>query len=375
MSNESENIYETQTVYKKTSTGKIQQWRAWVETTATGFLLKVESGQTDGKLTETAGQVIDEGKQKRTAQEQAIFEANSKLSKKRDEAYFDTIEAAKTQVKLLPMLAHSFTKRKHNINYPAIVQRKFDGVRCLARLNSDGTVTLMSRKGKEFAHLNHIKADVAANNSNTNLILDGEIYSDTLTFQELVGLVKRVTLKPGNDEQMLEVSLRVYDCVELNNEADFTDRYLTITNLTEGAEYLSLVENVRVSTESEIHAAQARFVEEGYEGAMVRNLTGAYAIGKRSANLQKVKTFLDGEYLIVGFTQGTGNETGCVIWECHTPAGQPFGVRPRGTQEDRKVLFQNGSDYIGRQLTVRYQELTDDGVPRFPVGIAIRDYE
>ena len=130
-----------------------------------------------------------------------------------------------------------------------------------------------------------------------------------------------------------------------------------------------------MSTESEIHAAQARFVEEGYEGAMVRNLTGAYAIGKRSANLQKVKTFLDGEYLIVGFTQGTGNETGCVIWECHTPAGQPFGVRPRGTQEDRKVLFQNGSDYIGRQLTVRYQELTYYGVPRFPVGIAIRYYE
>ena len=376
MSNESENIYETQTVYKKTSTGKIQQWRAWVESTATGFLLKVESGQTDGKLTETAGQVIDEGKQKRTAQEQAIFEANSKLKKKRDEAYFDTIEAAKTQVKLLPMLAHSFTKRKHNINYPAIVQRKFDGVRCLARLNSDGTVTLMSRKGKEFPHLNHIKADVAANNSDQALVLDGELYSDTLTFQELVGLVKRVTLKPGNDEQMLEVSLRVYDCVHMmNGSADFTERYQIIANLTDGAEYLSLVENVRVSTESEIHAAQARFVEEGYEGAMVRNLTGTYAIGKRSANLQKVKTFLDGEYLIVGFTEGTGNETGCVIWECHTPAGQPFGVRPRGTQEDRKVLFQNGSDYIGQRLTVRYQELTDYGVPRFPVGIAIRDYE
>ena len=375
MSNESENIYETQTVYKKTSTGKIQQWRAWVESTATGFLLKVESGQTDGKLKETAGRVIDEGKQKRTAQEQAIFEANSKLNKKRDEAYYDTIESAQNEVKLLPMLAHPFTKRKHNIDYPAIVQRKFDGVRCLARLNSDGTVTLLSRKGKEYPHLNHIKADVAANNSNTNLVLDGELYSDTLTFQELVGLVKRVTLKPGNDEQMLEVSLRVYDCVELNNEADFTDRYQTITNLTEGAEYLSLVENVRVSTESEIHAAQARFVEEGYEGAMVRNLTGAYAIGKRSANLQKVKTFLDGEYPIVGFTQGTGGETGCVIWECSTSDGQTFRVRPRGTQEDRKVLFQNGSNYIGQQLTVRYQELTDDGVPRFPVGIAIRNYE
>ena len=376
MSNESENIYETQTVYKKTSTGKIQQWRAWVETTATGFLLKVESGQTDGKLTETAGQVIDEGKQKRTAQEQAIFEANSKLKKKRDKAYFDTIEAAQTQVKLLPMLAHKFTKRKHNINYPAIVQRKFDGVRCLARLNSDGTVTLLSRGGKEYPHLNHIKADVAANNRDQALVLDGELYSDTLTFQELVGLVKRVTLKPGNAEQMLEVSLRVYDCVHIMNaSADFADRYQMITEITNGAEYLSLVENVRVSTESEIYAAQARFVAEGYEGAMVRNLAGAYAIGKNSANLQKVKSFLDGEYPIVGFTEGTGGETGCVIWECQTPDGQTFRVRPRGTQEDRKVLFQNGSDYVGQQLTVQYQELTDDGVPRFPVGIAIRDYE
>lgn len=375
MSNESESIYETQTVYKKTSTGKIQQWRAWVERTETGYLLKVESGQTDGKLTETVGQVIDEGKQKRTAEEQAIFEANSKLKKKRDEAYFDSIEAAQTQVKLLPMLAHPFDKRKHNINYPAIVQRKFDGVRCLAVLNSDGSVKLLSRKGKEYPHLQHIKADVWENNDDTNIVLDGELYSDTLTFQQLVGLVKRVTLKPGNDQQMYEVSLRVYDCVDLNNEADFTDRYQTITNITNGATYLSLVENVRVDNEEEIHAAQARFVEEGYEGAMVRNLTGAYAIGKRSANLQKVKTFLDGEYPIVGFTQGTGGETGCVIWECSTSDGQTFRVRPRGTQEDRKVLFENGSDYVGQQLTVRYQELTDDGVPRFPVGIAIRDYE
>ena len=371
----SEIIHETKIVYKKTSTGKIQQWRAWVETTDTGYLLKVESGQTDGKLTETAGQVIDEGKQKRSAREQAIFEATSKLSKKRDEAYFDTIEDAQTKVKLLPMLAHSFTKRSHNITYPAIVQRKFDGVRCLAVLNKDGTVSLMSRKGKEFPHLNHIRKDIAANNSNESIVIDGELYSDTLTFQELVGLVRRETLKEGNDEQMFEVSLRVYDCIDLNNEADFKDRYVTITAITSGAEYLSLVENMRVTNENQIHKYQAQFVEEGYEGAMVRNLTGAYAIGKRSANLQKVKTFLDDEFEIVGFTQGTGGETGCVIWICKTKDGKEFNVRPRGTREERKEYFQNGDDYIGKMLTVRYQELTDDGIPRFPVGISIRDYE
>ena len=375
MSSESKNTYETQIVYKKTSTGKIQQWRVWVEATPTGYLLKVESGQTGGKLKETAGQIIDVGKQKRTAKEQAIFEANSKLSKKRDEAYFDTIEEAQTQVKLLPMLAHPFTKRKHNINYPAIVQRKFDGVRCLAVLNSDKTVTLMSRKGKEFPHLEHIKKDVLANNKNQFLVLDGELYSDTLTFQELVGLVKRVTLKPGNDKQMFEVSLRVYDCVNTKKTDNFQDRYLDIMGITHGAQYLSLVENIGVYNETQVHEAQRRFVEEGYEGAMVRNLIGPYAIGKRSPDLQKVKTFLDGEYEIVGFSEATGNDAGTVIWECKTPEGLTFRARPRGTREARKELYQNGNDYIGKQLTVRYQELTDDGVPRFPVGITIRDYE
>jgi len=375
MSSESKNTYETQIVYKKTSTGKIQQWRVWVEATPTGYLLKVESGQTGGKLKETAGQIIDVGKQKRTAKEQAIFEANSKLSKKRDEAYFDTIEEAQTQVKLLPMLAHPFTKRKHNINYPAIVQRKFDGVRCLAVLNSDKTVTLMSRKGKEFPHLEHIKKDVLANNKNQFLVLDGELYSDTLTFQELVGLVKRVTLKPGNDKQMFEVSLRVYDCVNTKKTDNFQDRYLDIMGITHGAQYLSLVENIGVYNETQVHEAQRKFVEEGYEGAMVRNLIGPYAIGKRSPDLQKVKTFLDGEYEIVGFSEATGNDAGTVIWECKTPEGLTFRARPRGTREARKELYQNGNDYIGKQLTVRYQELTDDGVPRFPVGITIRDYE
>ncbi|MDA8837768.1 hypothetical protein N9N26_00725 [Candidatus Poseidoniales archaeon] len=375
MTSDSEITYETQIVYKKTSTGKIQQWRAWVEKTPTGYLLKVESGQTGGKLKETAGQVIDVGKQKRTAEEQAIFEAKSKLKKKRDEAYYDTVEEAQTQVKLLPMLAHPFTKRKHNITYPAYVQRKFDGVRCLAVLNSDKTVTLLSRKGKEFPHLEHIKKDVLANNKNQSLVLDGELYSDTLTFQELVGIVKRVTLKPGNDKQMLEVSLRVYDCVNTRKTDDFQVRYLDITEITHGAKYLSLVENILVDNEAQIHEAQRKFVEEGYEGAMVRNLNGPYAIGKRSPDLQKVKTFLDGEYEIVGFSEATGNDAGTVIWECKTPEGLTFRVRPRGTREARTEQYQNGNDYIGKQLTVRYQELTDDGVPRFPVGITIRDYE
>ena len=58
-----------------------------------------------------------------------------------------------------------------------------------------------------------------------------------------------------------------------------------------------------------------------------------------------------------------------------TEEGELFKARPKGTREQRTLWFDNADSYIGATLTVRYFEMTDDGIPRFPVGIAIRDYE
>ena len=356
--------------YKKSSTGKMVQWRGWTENDT----YYVESGQVDGKKTTTAG-VKCIGKQKRSDVEQAAFELNAKLNKKKDDGYLNDLEAAKTHVIMLPMLAHSFDKRKYSISYPCIVQRKFDGVRCFAM--PDGR--LLSRKGKEFPHLNHLRADQDGKMLQVVTTFDGELYSDEMTFQELVGLVKRVTLKDGDDERMKLIKLRVYDChLSSNPNLDFVYRSYWLSEefrkdsaLPSGWE---LVENFHANNEDDIYRLQKQFIEEGYEGAMVRNYEGAYALGKRSANLQKVKTFLDGEYKIVGYEQGVGKEEGCVIWKCET-ASYIFSVRPKGTQAQRQEWFNNASQYIGKMLTVKYQELTDGGIPRFPVGISVRDYE
>jgi len=64
-----------------------------------------------------------------------------------------------------------------------------------------------------------------------------------------------------------------------------------------------------------------------------------------------------------------------VVWICETAKGQRFKCRPKGTQADRRDKYRNRQKYFGKMLTVKYQELTNDGIPRFPVGIAIRDYE
>ena len=67
-------------------------------------------------------------------------------------------------------------------------------------------------------------------------------------------------------------------------------------------------------------------------------------------------------------------EVELVIFTVVTDDGKAFNVRPRGTVEQRRVWLEETDNLTGALLTVRYQELSEDSIPIFPVGIAIRDY-
>ena len=90
----------------------------------------------------------------------------------------------------------------------------------------------------------------------------------------------------------------------------------------------------------------------------------------------KLKSFKDDEFEIVGFKEGKGNDKNTIIFTCKIKnSSKTFEVRPRGTRDERTKMFDNGNSYIGKKMTVKYFELTDEGIPRFPVGVAVRDYE
>jgi len=182
-----------------------------------------------------------------------------------------------------------------------------------------------------------------------------------------------------SDEELLkEVSFRLYDMLDPKyRQAGFQKRYDDLKKIlgSKPPKNLILTENFVINDPSEVKTLHDQFVNEGYEGIMIRNKAGEYGINKRSKNLQKFKEFFDQEYEIVGYEEGTGNDAGTVIWICMTENGDIFKTRPRGSREERAKYFKNGDAYIGATLTVRYFELTDDGVPRFPVGVAIRNYE
>lgn len=247
---------------------------------------------------------------------------------------------------ILPMLAHKWEDRKRYIQEPFYVQPKLDGVRILVS-NKGG----ISRTGKIVRGTAHWGKDLKDGE-----YLDGECYVHGMSFEDITSAFK-------THPETLE--FHVFDYYDVNRPyISFEERMKWAT-----------VKTKKVHKKDDIMTVHNTFVNQGYEGIMIRNTDGIYEPGKRSNNLLKFKTFETEEFKIVGVHEGTGRDVGTPVWECETGSGDRFSVRPEGTMEKRRDAFENSKTIIGKFLTVRYQNMTSAGVPRFPVGIAIRDYE
>jgi len=364
------------TLYCKSKTGKTQVWNIQV----IGSTIRVSYGYQDGAVTVnektiTTGKNIGK-KNETTPEQQATSEARSTWDKKKTGGYAESLDdahvpgvadaaAVAAHEAILPMLAHDYHKRGKDIKFPCFVQPKLDGVRCIFK---NGVLT--SRQGKVFPNMEHITQDL----KDVDLVLDGELYSNTLNFQQFVGLVRKKKHNDAEKQLLRQVKFHVYDCV---NDKPFSERNEAINELFSKRLYAFseplLTEECK--SKEDLKKFHDKYVADGKEGLIIRNKDGLYQLAARSKDLQKYKEFEDAEYKVTGFTDGEGSEKGLVIWICETSAGKSFHVRPRGTHEARAEIFNEAKDYVGKSLTVRYQELTEEGIPRFPVGIAFRDYE
>ena len=270
-----------------------------------------------------------------------------------------------------PMLAHQYENKKKEIKFPCFVQPKLDGVRCVVVNNK-----LYSRNGNRFPELPHIENELSSLNKD-NLILDGELYTDDINFEKIVGLVKKFKKSEEDEKNSEKIYLNVFDYID--NKLPYEQRMKNLDNFFEknkNMKYIKQVKTEECKNQEAIYDFLEKYTKEGYEGVIIRNKKGNYEENSRSVNLQKLKKFIDEEFEIIDYTTpDTGKEVGCVIWICKTKDGKKFNVRPSGNYQERKNLYKNAKKFIGKMLTVRYQELTNGKVPRFPVGVAIRDYE
>ena len=364
-----------ETLYGIAKSGSVYEWRIYVahNENDTGTI-HISRGLIDGKK-HTTQETIHTGKNlgkvnATTAVGQAIFNAESKRNKKLDSGYDYTIEGSRAKYNdlLKPMLAQSYEKHKKKLMYPCYAQPKLDGIRCLARRQGD-VVTLYSRQGKVLdlvPHINEALLEVL----NDGQCADGELYTHGWDFQKIISAIKKT------NENTPGIQYHIYDLPDMQDRSKtFVNRFNSFARgrIGTAADCLVSVMTPLIRTEEALMAYEEMCCNEGYEGIMARNIQSKYLFGYRSKDLLKVKRFLDAEYKIIDFTHGSSIELECCIFICETPEGERFNVRPVGTHEERKVMYKNGASYVGKLLTVKYQELSNDNVPRFPVGLHIRE--
>ena len=367
-----QNIVSLDPLYKRDSKGKVRVWMMEV-----GFNndneagIRTISGLVDGQ-TVTSEWNLTEAKNvgrsnATTAKTQAEFEAQAEWTKNVDKDYFVDANDIDSYTAFKPMLAHDFTKTPVT---SGITQPKLDGIRMV--VNSRG---LYSRSNKEIVAVPHI-AEALADfiKDHPTVTLDGELYNHELkdNFQKITSLVRKTVNLGANElaESKELVQYHIYDMFDsANPDMTFMQRYNWIQKnvhlVNKKAVGIHLVPVAICETSEEIDVMYGEYTQAGYEGQMIRQ--DAVYENKRSKGLLKRKEFITEEYEVVEVHEGQGNWAGYAKRLTLKMAdGTTFSSGIRGSQAKLKELLENPNiDWA----TCRYFELSNDGVPRFPVTI------
>ena len=284
-----------------------------------------------------------------------------------------------------PMLAHKFNPDK--AVFPALLQPKLDGVRCV--FTKEGA---FSRTGKEFKNVDHIKETLKPLFKQYPYVkLDGELYNHELKddFEKIISLVRKTkpTFEHRKEAEKL-VQYHVYDIIPLKHvqRAAYEERLDNLIDIIAERTYdghfidndhVRLTKTVYIENINEAKEWHEKFLNEGYEGSIYRNPDGPYK-GTRSWDLMKFKDFHDAEATIINYEVGKGKREGTLgKFIMQDGDGNIFGCPPgKGyNYKEMKDMLKNIHKYMGQVATFTYFQRTQAGSYRHPLFKCIRDYE
>jgi bifunctional non-homologous end joining protein LigD len=220
-----------------------------------------------------------------------------------------------------------------------LLERKFDGERCVAR-KRDGDVRLESRTGKALtATYPEVRAALVTQQAR-ELLLDGEVVAfqgDQTSFSRLQ---QRLGTSAPSPEQIAAypVVYCVFDVLEINGEV--------LTQLPLDERRARLIQAIRPSAALQLSEAwrdnaQRRFDEacqSGWEGLIAKRASAPYVSG-RSKDWLKLKCVWEQEFVIGGYTDPSGSRT-------------DFGALLVGYHEDGRLRYAGkvGTGYNAARL-------------------------
>jgi len=358
-------------------------------------------GQNNGKL--MGPDLITHTSKNRgeTFFDKALGVMKSKYNSKIKEKYHRITEIQ--EISIEGMKGYNYDeKTKNKINFPAYIQPKLDGVRMLASLDSEGNISLDSYSSKsKYTQITPITEQLKSffKFLDVDDIIDGELYTKNLSFDIISGLAR--TIKGALPETIDLLEFHMFDIIKFDKscgaksyDVPYDERFERLRKLRH--EWLKsnklkkcklvLVPTYIVENHDEIEEYTDNFINEGYEGSMIKNISNGASKGSkrfnssiyefgRSYNILKYKKFFDAEVTIIGFKEGKGIQEGMMIPLVKDSNGNEFYITLEVPHEQRRLWFDHPDMVIGKQATIEYQEITATGKPRFGKLKTIRDYE
>lgn len=354
-------------IFKRGVDGKIRQWNYVVEPNTGRW--KVLSGIMGGTPTESTWKQAKPkniGKANQTtAHQQAMLEGNAKREEKL-RAEYRTNVADIDNVPRGPMLAATYTG---NLDFTKGVwcQPKLDGIRAL--ITKDSAITRSLQPHTNVGHIMEAMRPVF--DAYPLMPFDGELYNHDHkdNFNKLIRMVRKVDLD-ADLKREVETTLQYHIYDVALPEFSFRQRAEALKAIGDlffpNHPIIKIVPTFKCGSQEFLDGMNGDFLTQGYEGQMIR-LDTPYEWDTRSKGLLKRKEFITEEFPLVRIETGEGNWSGMakrIVFELAD--GRECGAGMRGDQEFAKELLHRRP--IPSQVTIRYFNLTPDGVPRFPVA-------
>ena len=277
------------------------------------------------------------------------------------------------------MLAEKTTnKTLANIEFPAYVQRKFDGMRINLVIKENGNYQVFSRNGKPVETFD-LFANLPAGFANS--VLDGELlcldengnYSDRKTSNGICNKAIRGTITPEEADKMVMV---VWDAIPVKNATNgiattglsYEMRLAFLQGqFAKGIDdkVLRLASTATVDSMEKVYELFANELANGEEGIILKNIKSQWQ-PKRSKDMIKFKAENTADLIIVDVTEGAGRLMGKLgAFLCQTSDGLlEVSVGTGFSDDEREKYF--SKNYIGAVIEVTYNEQIESKGKKLP---------
>lgn len=272
------------------------------------------------------------------------------------------------------MLAASQLPNLTDLQYPMYLQPKYDGFRCVFYNGK-----LYTRSGLPFPNVN-LQTHFSKLFETSQNVLDGELYMHGKPFNEMSKILNNETIAIPAD-----MKFYVYDCIPIKDwenqkcNITYTDRLkllrTVIANIADRKRIIDAPTD-KVNSAAEAIEIYKEHLKAGYEGSMLKAVEGKYQwkrVSIKSGEMIKLKPFKDEDLEIVDIVEGEGKyegSLGSIVVRGNNVADTSVGSG--FTDADRKEIWDNKNKYIGKTAQIKYFEISEDKVLRFPIFERIR---